>query len=339
MKELISLLLCVVTFLSYYERRITVADTRRQVTKIVLLAIILILMHVSSDENIRSIDVTPMTTNTPPTYPQALVTYPPKPKENERCDEYTIALSQQEKLFSQYGQDNVLYRIFENYEGGFFVDLAACWPKRLSNTYFLETCMDWSGICIEADARKVIDLVKERTCRVAPECVTRERQIVNFGSSEIIGTNGINDHAVAGSVNMTCDPLNVVLERYGSPQHIDYMSLDIEGAEAGALESIGNYVVDLITLELFHIRSDPHSVDVVKRFLKNNDYVPVIGFPTNKNNVCNGHPGNDIWDKPIDELFGDLYLHNRKYRMATHDVLFIRRGSRHFDKTKRIFSC
>ena len=50
---------------------------------------------------------------------------------------------------SQCGQDAVVRAIFA--EPGFFVDLAANDAFWISNTYSLETYLNWEGICIEAN--------------------------------------------------------------------------------------------------------------------------------------------------------------------------------------------
>lgn len=255
------------------------------------------------------------------------------------CITYTNTLNNKQKLFSQYGQDIVLYEIFKDYYHGNFLDLAACWPKRLSNTYWLEKCMNWEGNCIEADSRKIVDLLKERTCKVIPECVTETVQQVSFGDSEITGINKINKGDVKGAVTLTCKPLDSLLNKYGSNKRIDYMSLDIEGSEPHALKTLGKYTVDVITIELAHLRKDKVKIDVVEQFLFENDYIPVIGFPTNKNAWCdNGDPGNNIWNRPLNEILDRSKL-SGTLEQQTHDVMFVRSDSKHFSRIESLFSC
>jgi hypothetical protein len=263
-----------------------------------------------------------------------------QPLEYERCDAFTEILKDPRgKLFSQFGQDNVLYMIFKDYRGGVFLDLAACYPKLLSNTYYLETCLAWTGFCVEADPRKIVDLVKNRTCQVVPECVTENRQIVNFGSDAIKGTNSIHEHKKKGSVELTCEPLHTLLTKYGAPRRIDFMSLDIEGSEDGALLSIGPYTVDIMTIELAHLRKNTAKSAVIQHFLLENDYRPVVGFPSNKAILCDpSEPGNNIWGLTIEELFAPIY-NQGKHKHQTHDVLFVRRDSRHYDRVPTIFKC
>ncbi len=50
------------------------------------------------------------------------------------------------------------------------MDIGANNPKELSNTYFLEKCMGWKGICIEADPGLAAVLRAERACTVVNLC-------------------------------------------------------------------------------------------------------------------------------------------------------------------------
>ena len=50
---------------------------------------------------------------------------------------------------SQEGQDRYALDLLHNKRNGFFVDLAANHPIKLSNTFVLERDYDWTGLCIE----------------------------------------------------------------------------------------------------------------------------------------------------------------------------------------------
>ncbi len=51
--------------------------------------------------------------------------------------------------FSQYRQDEIVSRLLRGKRGGYFIDLAANDPIRISNTYALETSFAWNGLCVE----------------------------------------------------------------------------------------------------------------------------------------------------------------------------------------------
>lgn len=265
------------------------------------------------------------------------------PLDRHKCSKYKETLESDQPVASQFGQDIVLYQIFKDYRNGIFLDLAAAWPKLLSNTYWLETCQGWTGFCIEGDPRKVINLVKNRTCQVIPECVTETAQWVNFGSDQIKGTNGINNKRKETGLDLFCRPLNVLLDQYGAPKRIDYMSLDVEGAEAGVIKSIGNYKVDTLTIELHQFRGNKAVSQIIKNFLNDNDYVPVTGFPLmrkggsrNIGPFCQSQiEGAKLWGTPIDDIFSAT----GQLRKHTHDVFFVRSDSIHYDNIKTKFDC
>jgi hypothetical protein len=106
---------------------------------------------------------------------------------------------------SQFGQDSTIYynffagRLQAGTPPGFFVDIGANSPKELSNTYFLEKCMGWKGICIEADPGLAAVLRAERTCTVVNVCADSVRKDVSFvkdGSAGHIATSNEEGSAV-----------------------------------------------------------------------------------------------------------------------------------------------
>src|SRR5208282_2318440 len=54
-----------------------------------------------------------------------------------------------EGYYSQLGQDKwVIENIFKHRRGGFFVDIGAYNGVDISNTYYMEQQLGWSGICV-----------------------------------------------------------------------------------------------------------------------------------------------------------------------------------------------
>lgn len=257
--------------------------------------------------------------------------------EKEECNLWV----EKQHFFSQYGQDSFIYNIVKDYPPGLFVDLAAAWPHYLSNTYFLETCMGWSGLLIEGDPRKLTELVRLRSSVVAPTCVTEVRRTVFFGDKKVSGINKIEDKSRPGSFELTCMPFRDILANYSLPLEIDYMSLDIEGAEDMAIKSIGNYRFDMITIELYHLRNDKAKVTVILDYLEHMGYVPVIGFPTKKDNICSSSsPGNNLWRKTSTrDVLYDPKFNNGRGRMDTHDVLFVLNTSKYVPSIEKILDC
>lgn len=156
---------------------------------------------------------------------------------------------------SQFGQDATLYynfwagRLARGAAPGTFVDLGANEPKTLSNTWFLEKCLGWKGVCIEANPGLAEVLRRERSCTVVNMCVDPELKEVTFA------TTGSTGHIVPaghnGGVTVRCAPLASVLQGAGV-SHVDFLSIDIEGAELHALSDVD---WDAVPIEMMLIES------------------------------------------------------------------------------------
>jgi len=155
------------------------------------------------------------------------------PKE---CAEFLADFS--ESFTSQYGQDSILYYNFwagllaKGFQG-FYVDLGSNQPKVISNTWFLDKCLGWKGLCIEADPVLSENLRKsERTCKVINKCASGERSTLPYVTENSGGH--IAARGEKADVYVSCAPLSEILIENGI-EHVDFLSLDIEGNEVLAL--------------------------------------------------------------------------------------------------------
>ena len=125
----------------------------------------------------------------------------------------------------------------------FYVDLAANHPTSGSSTFGLDR-LGWRGLCIEPNPRYVKLLRKMRNCSVVQSPVDNaEREVsFHFGGGEM---GGIEDgarfdnrrtHRSHDDVRtLRTRRLQDVLRESGAPRVIDYMNLDVEGAESAVL--------------------------------------------------------------------------------------------------------
>lgn len=175
---------------------------------------------------------------------------------------YTPPRSVHRKFASQKDQDWLAYTsMFRNMSRqGIYVDLAANDPREFSNTYFLDKCLGWKGLCIEANPHHVVELWEQRSCQVVDRCIWEEVKEMTFqlmdkeknaGLSGLMGLNKINSHQSYVDINMTCSTLQIELDRLGI-HHVDYLSLDIEGSEYYALKAVdfNRVQIDVIAVEV-----------------------------------------------------------------------------------------
>lgn len=69
------------------------------------------------------------------------------------------------KFYSQYKQDEYLYKkFFKKKRNGVFFDIGAHNGIKISNTYFFEKNLGWTGVCVEPRDSAFEELEKNREC-------------------------------------------------------------------------------------------------------------------------------------------------------------------------------
>ena len=172
--------------------------------------------------------------------------------------------------FSQARQDQLVIALLGGKRHGYFIDLAANDAQLFSNTYALERYYQWHGVCIEPNPLYWYNLSRYRSCQVVGAVVgggeqqqqqqpsdkgrsnhtnhphttaqvarkQQQSQRVHFrfdaGDHGGIAGEGFNNGKrwQASSQQVYAVPLHDVFVRHHVPHTIDYLSLDVEGAES-----------------------------------------------------------------------------------------------------------
>ncbi len=157
---------------------------------------------------------------------------------------------------SQCGQDKwIVERLLPEKTHGIFVEIGANDGVTISNTWLLEQ-RGWTGLAVEPLPDAYARLVQNRRCVAVNGCVAprpgRARFRVVTGYAEML--SGLEDAydarhrmrieqecrqhgGTVETIDVTCYRLNDLLERHGL-YNIDYLSIDVEGAEYGILSDI-----------------------------------------------------------------------------------------------------
>lgn len=154
-----------------------------------------------------------------------------------------------------YGQDLWVSRaVYPDVEDGYFVDLGAADGETDSNTKLLEL-KGWKGICIDPFAHSM----QQRTCTVVREAVDSEagnvvefQQPGNFSGGLVKYAGAwVSDEDKQETVKLITTTLETILDKAGAPHFINYMSVDIEGAEYPALKDFpfDKYRIGAFTIE------------------------------------------------------------------------------------------
>ena len=180
--------------------------------------------------------------------------------------------------YSQCGQDKFVHEnYFQSIKGGFFVDIGAHDGVSLSNTYFFETEMNWSGLCVEPTPETFAQLTKNRKCHCVNGCIANHKGVAKFLDishfpgkehiEKIDMLSGLIDKfdprhldrielaieqevGTAEVIEVQCFLLNELLDEL-NVYHVDFLSIDTEGGEFEILESIdfSRFQIDVITVE------------------------------------------------------------------------------------------
>ncbi len=143
----------------------------------------------------------------------------------------------------------VIEAVFPGLRGGFFVEAGACGGGAGSASYVLERSFDWRGICVEPGDEYFRLLQEDRTCAQDHRCLTDRtgHQVEWLSYPDDLGRSGIrslnkNDtwaeqhHARSRTATKETVTLADLLEQHDAPRTINYLCLDVEGAEHTILE-------------------------------------------------------------------------------------------------------
>jgi FkbM family methyltransferase len=187
--------------------------------------------------------------------------------------------------YSQDGEDMILRTYFQNKPIGFYIDIGAHHPKKLSNTYVFYK-MGWTGINIDAMPGSMIPFneIRKRDINLEKAVSDVDTELtyyvfnepaLNGFSEEISKERDRNSiYKIIDEVKIKTEKLSSILDKYlpSTIKTIDFMSIDVEGFDLNVLKS-NNWqkyrpkviLVELLDFELFD--KDPIFI-----FLKNIGY-------------------------------------------------------------------
>lgn len=176
-----------------------------------------------------------------------------------------------EKWVSQDGQDKFLVdNFFHGYKDGFFVDVGAHDGKTINNTVYFENVLNWKGINIEPNINVYKSLILNRPKCINLNCAVSNKDgvsefILNTGYTEMISGLKENYHPLhyrrleneiktkggeSSVMNVVTKKLATIFETYNI-DHVNYLSIDVEGAEFEVIKSIDfdKVFIDIIGFE------------------------------------------------------------------------------------------
>lgn len=179
----------------------------------------------------------------------------------------TWLTSARRSFYSQFGEDAVLMGMIpRQYRNGFYVDVGAYHPRKLSNTYAFHR-RGWRGVNIDMEPIKVraFALARPRDWNVCAAVSNTQETLTaySYGRYDLGATIDAGQAAaaqlpVAQTRTVTTRTLDEILD--ASPfagRQIDLLSIDVEGKDYEALASLdlARYSPKIIVIESLQARS------------------------------------------------------------------------------------
>lgn len=170
------------------------------------------------------------------------------------------------KYHGQWGIDKII-ETYVDYDDGYYVELGAVDGVGLSNTLYFELKRKWSGLLIEPSPNNYLKCLENRSSKNAIICAActsfdyTEKFVEMVYSHYMTTPLGLDTditspelHAQSGAKYLgsakeriftfgaLARPLSEILLEVNAPKMIDFLSLDVEGAELDVLKGIDHNV-------------------------------------------------------------------------------------------------
>ena len=169
---------------------------------------------------------------------------------------------------------------YVNFNNGYFVELGANDGISQSNSYYFEKYREWKGVLIEPTPHNYLKCIKNRSKRTQVFCnacvsfdykekfveiiysdlmsipLRLESDIDNVENHVLIGKQFLKKDENNFNFGAVANQLNNILLKANAPKQIDFLSLDVEGAEIEVLKGINHneYRFKFICIESRNIK-------------------------------------------------------------------------------------
>ncbi|CAE7208743.1 unnamed protein product [Symbiodinium natans] len=208
-----------------------------------------------------------------------------------------------------------------------FLELGGMDGWHETNTYFLEKCLGWKGMLIEANPENFKNLHRNRpnALKISSAICTNTSRVV-FGSARAAGRI-LNNHPrhLSEEDTLPCSPLQAFFDVLGVGQ-VTVFSLDVEGfepwwgyQELSVLESVNWHRVKVgaLVVEELQLDRDQQKNKDVRRLLKETAKLEMLGVSCWKEVACDSY-----WINPLlfDHEAAKAYLRRHPFPSEKYRV-------------------
>ena len=170
-----------------------------------------------------------------------------------------IAVSSLQHSRSQFIQDIAALVFNKGKSKGFFVEVGVGNGVDLSNTHMLEKEYSWKGILVEPNKRYIDDIrsarsafLEERAAFERSGCKLVFEDVVNDGLHSRLAGSAKSMDVEVDQYEVETATLTDILEAQNAPSIIDYLSIDVEGAELSVLKGLDLKRYKIVFLNIEH---------------------------------------------------------------------------------------
>ena len=230
-------------------------------------------------------------------------------------------------IFSEYYEDLILYLILFDIKKGFYIDVGAYDPIKVSVTksFYLK---GWRGINIEPQPGKIELFKKDRPDDINLQLAVGERKgkVTFYIDDQCSSVEEKYSKNYTNKTVVEMDTMSNICKSYvPEGTKIDFCKIDVEGGEKNVLLGYDfiNYRPKVFCIESTIPRSQKHNYELWEYILINNDYSYIYSQGVNRFYVDNLIPG--LMKRRI---YIEKYL-KKKYLKIIHKRRHKRRHKHH----------
>jgi len=180
-----------------------------------------------------------------------------------------------DQFASQEGEDKWIVNNLKLPEKGTFLDIGACYPIIISNTYHFEKYKGWNGLAIEPDPTYYKMFSEGRNCITENVAIHPTEKEMWYKP-----LNNLVNEPDQDSIKVKCARLDELLEKHNITK-IDLISIDVEGFEEQVWSSFDykKYSPEIMIVE--HTEMGQYDDSFTKQLLSDPDYEVVHATPLN----------------------------------------------------------
>lgn len=175
----------------------------------------------------------------------------------------------------------LIENFFKTKANGYFIEIGAANGVQDSSAYILEKHFNWNGIAVEANPDFFSELEKNRRCKCVNVALSNTTGKDKFIKSKNKHYSGLEKYITSwhsdkvyndGFTAIDVETLTIedLLKANECPVDIDFISIDVEGAE---LEILEKFPFDKYNVSLFIVEKNVHRIN---DFLKSNGYIEIV---------------------------------------------------------------